>query len=90
MWRTKSRKSRPYALTEWFDSSASQIQGTRAPATLAGPPLASRAWARKACDLVGGRGVAVEEVAALGDEGRAGRRQGREAGAVTVQYYWFQ
>ena len=43
-------------------------------------PLASRARARKAGDLVGGGGVAVEEVAALGQEGRAGRRQGREAG----------
>ena len=46
-------RSRPYALTEWLDKSASQIQGTRAPAVmLALLPVASRARARKASTLV--------------------------------------
>src|SRR3954453_12733586 len=52
MWRMKSIKSLPYALTEWLDKSASQIQGTRAPAVmLASLPVAARAWARKASTL---------------------------------------
>src|SRR5271166_5926793 len=52
MCRTKSMRSRPYALTEWFDSRASQIHGTRAPAVVgASLPVASRAWARKASTL---------------------------------------
>src|SRR4051795_70629 len=52
MWRMKSIKSLPYALTEWFDRSASQIQGTRAPAVMfASLPVAARAWARKASTL---------------------------------------
>jgi hypothetical protein len=33
-------------------------------------------------DLVGGRGVAVEEVAALGHQGRGSGRQGRQVGAI--------
>src|SRR4051794_30141715 len=52
MWRRKSIKSLPYALTEWLDRSASQIQGTRAPAVmLASLPVPARAWARKASTL---------------------------------------
>src|SRR3954447_3681841 len=52
MCRRKSIKSRPYALTEWFESRASQIQGTRAPAVVgASPPVAARALARKASTL---------------------------------------
>src|SRR6516164_7201727 len=40
---------RPYPLSEGLDSSASQIQGTRAPAVVgASLPVASRARARKA------------------------------------------
>ena len=44
---------------------------------------------QESLDLVGGRGIAFEEVAALGDEGRAGqgwcvygRGQGRELGGI--------
>src|SRR5262249_31060628 len=52
MWRTKSMRSRPYALTEWLESRASQIQGTRAPAVVgASAPVAANAWARKASTL---------------------------------------
>src|SRR5262249_54209243 len=49
MCRRKSIKSRPYALTEWLESRASEIQGTRAPAVVgASVPVAARALARKA------------------------------------------
>src|SRR5208337_4836932 len=81
MCRRKSMRSRPYALTEWLDRSASQIQGTRAPAVLgASPPVASRARARKASTLAAGRGVALQEVGPLGHQGSVGRggRLGRK------------
>src|SRR5208337_622063 len=74
MWRTKSMKSRPYAWTEWLDSSASQIQGTSAMAVADPSPVASRARARKASTLSAAGGVAFQEVAPLGQEGRAGCR----------------
>src|SRR3954471_13915936 len=89
MWRRKSIRSRPYALTEWFDSRASQIQGTRAPAVVgASPPVAARALARKASTLAaagaspsrkslrsGTRGGRAA-VASASDAGTAGRLLG--------------
>ncbi len=49
-------------------------------------PVASRALVRKASTFSAAGGVAFEEVARLGDEGRAGR-QGREIGGVGVSMH---
>ena len=74
MWRTKSMRSRPYALTEWFESSTSQIQGTSAAVALGVSLVGGRERpGQEGLDLLGRRGVAFEEVAPLGQErGAAG------------------
>src|SRR3954471_4366931 len=88
MWRRKSIRSRPYALTEWFESRASQIQGTRAPAVVgASPPVASRARARKASILAAAGASPSRKslrsgtrAARAGAEGGAGRSESSSAG----------
>ena len=78
-------------MTEWFESSTSQIQGTSAPVALgASLPVAAERLGQEGLDLLGGRGVPLEEVAPLGQErGAAGwrrfgirRREGGECGLV--------
>ena len=65
-------KSRPYALTEWFDSSASQIQGTSAPGRGRSVAVRLQGAGQEGLDLVRSRDVAFEKIGPLLDEGRRG------------------
>ena len=91
MWRTKSMRSRPYALTEWFESSTSQIQGTRAAVALGvSLSVAEKARARKASTFSAAGASPSRKSLRSGRSGvrRGGsrfgirRREGRECGLV--------
>jgi hypothetical protein len=71
-------KSRPYALTEWLDSSASQIQGTSAMAVADPSPVASRARARKASTL-SAAGARIERLVPLHPDRDGGETQDQKA-----------
>jgi hypothetical protein len=80
--RTKSMRLRPHALTEWFENSATQAEGTIASAVADQfSAVASRARDRKASTL--SAAATFEEVTALGYEESGvwdGREQDQEVG----------
>ena len=85
-------KSRPYALTEWLDSSASQIHGTSAAAVSWLPPAASRARDRKAWTLSAAGASPFRKSLRPGDEGGAMERLGRAGSWESVLFcslIWF-
>ncbi len=97
--RTKSRKSRPYALTEWLDSSVSQIHGTSALAVSDPSPCSLKGAGEEGLDLIrrrrtspskkslrsGTRGGRGNWQAMRSDQrAEAGRRERREAAMPAI------